>query len=70
MKEIETKGHELEESSEAHMKDHVVIARAVTAFQIAIAMAAIAVLARRPKLWWVSLALGTVGGVSLAMGLM
>jgi hypothetical protein len=69
MKAIEEKGHELEESSEAHMHHHVWLARGVTAFQIAIAMGAIAVLARRPKLWWVSLALGATGGVFLAMGL-
>ena len=70
MKEIQDKGHELEESSEMHMGHHVWLARGVTAFQIAIALGAIAVLARRPKLWFLSLALGVGGSVALALGLM
>jgi hypothetical protein len=69
-KEIEDKGHELEHSSEAHMKKHEAFAHAVTIFQIAIAMAAIAVLARRPKLWWLSLAFGAIGLVFLVQGLL
>lgn len=68
-KEIEEKGHELEESSAKHMERHGQLARAVTIFQISIAMGAIAVLARRPKLWFVSLALGLAGLVFLVLGL-
>jgi len=70
MKAIEEKGHELEESSESHMHHHVWFARGVTAFQIAIAMGAIAVLARRPRLWLLSLALGLGGGTGLVLGFM
>ena len=70
MKEIQEKGTALSESSEAHMHHHVSLARGVTAFQIAIAMGAIAVLARRPKLWFVSLAMGLAGLLFLALGLM
>ncbi len=69
MKAIEEEGHELEHSSEAHMAKHVWLARGVTGFQIAIAMAAIAVLARRPRLWLLSLALGGAGTVFLVLGL-
>jgi hypothetical protein len=69
-KEIEDKGHELEHSSEMHMERHGAFARAVTIFQIAIAMGAISVLARRPKLWFVSLGLGVGGLVFLVQGLM
>ncbi len=69
MKEIKEKGSELSESSESHMHHHVSLARGVTAFQIAIAMGAIAVLARRPKLWFVSLAMGIAGLLFLALGL-
>ncbi len=69
MKEIEDKGHELEQASADHMHHHVWFARGVTAFQIAIAMGAIAVLARRPKLWLVSLALGGAGAAFLGLGL-
>jgi len=43
--------------------------RGVTAFQIAIAMGAISVLAKRQKLWLVSLALGAFGAAGLIVGL-
>jgi hypothetical protein len=69
-KEIEEKGHELEHSSEKHMAHHGSLAIAVTIFQIAIAMGAISVLARRPKLWFVSLGLGAAGLVFLVQGLL
>jgi hypothetical protein len=69
MKDIQDKGHDLEESSEAHMQHHVWLARGVTAFQIAIAMGAISVLARRPPLWLVSLALGALGAAGLVVWL-
>jgi uncharacterized protein DUF4337 len=69
MKAIEETGHELEHSSEAHMVRHVSLARAVTGFQIAIAMSAIAVLAKRPKLWLLSLAIGIAGTVFMVLGL-
>ena len=68
-KEIEEQGHEFEESSEAHMGHHNQLARAVTIFQIAIAMGAIAVLAKRPKLWYLSVALGVSGLAFLGLGL-
>jgi hypothetical protein len=69
MAEIREKAEHLEHSSEDHMGRHVWIARAVTAFQIAIAIGAIAVLARRPRLWWISLALGGAGSVLFVLGL-
>ena len=69
MKGAEDKARELEESSEAHMHHHVWLARGVTAFQIAIAMGAISVLAKRPKLWLLSLALGVLGGAFFLTGL-
>ena len=67
---IQDKAKELDESAEDHMKHHVWFARAVTIFQIAIAMGAIAVLAKRPKLWLISVGLGALGTVFLAIGLM
>ena len=66
---IEDQGHELEHSSADHMEHHGQLAREVTIFQIAIAMGAIAVLARRPKLWWLSLGLGAGGLWFLIFGL-
>jgi Domain of unknown function (DUF4337) len=69
MEDIQDKGKELENSSESHMQHHVWLARGVTAFQIAIAIGAISVLAKRPKLWLLSLAIGGVGAAGLLMGL-
>jgi hypothetical protein len=60
-REIEEKGKELEGSSRGHMARHNVLARAVTVLQIAIALAAVAVLTRRRMVWYLSLALGVVG---------
>jgi Domain of unknown function (DUF4337) len=60
-KEIEDIGHERERSSAAHMGRHNILARTVTIFQIAIAMAAISVLTRRRQLWYASVVLGLVG---------
>lgn len=60
---------ELERESDAHMQHHNAFAHAVTLFQIAIALGAIAVLAKRPKLWFVSLGSGAVGLVFLVQGL-
>jgi hypothetical protein len=65
-REIEEHGHELETSSRAHMKRHNVLARAVTVLQIAIAMAAVAVLTRRRSVWYVSLMLGAIGSGLIA----
>jgi len=69
-KVIEEKGHELEHSSTGHMLTHTRFARAVTIFQIAIALGAISVLAKRPKLWWVSLGAGAAGLVFFIQGLL
>jgi hypothetical protein len=48
---------------------HEVLARAVTMFQIAIAIAAISALTRRRGYWILSLALGAAGCVFLGLGL-
>lgn len=47
---------------------HEVYARAVTMFQIAIAIAAISALTRKRTFWFVSLVFGAVGCVFLALG--
>jgi hypothetical protein len=66
---IEEKGHELESSSRKHMEQHTTLARSVTVYQIAIAMAAIAVLVRRRRLWLVSVALGLIGSAFFIQGI-
>jgi hypothetical protein len=47
---------------------HEVYARAVTMFQIAIAIAAISALTRKRRFWLVSLVFGAIGCVFLALG--
>jgi hypothetical protein len=66
--EISEKAKKLEESSENHLQQHMVFSRAVTLFQVAIGIAAIAALTRRRKYWWVGLAFGTVGLFFLIQG--
>jgi hypothetical protein len=67
--EIEDEGHELESSSRAHRERHSTLARAVTIFQIAIALAAISVLVRRRTLWYGSMALGLGAAFFLVQGI-
>jgi hypothetical protein len=54
--------------SKEHLGRHHRFAKSVTIFQVAIALAAIAALARRRAMWWVSLAVGAVGAVFLVLG--
>jgi hypothetical protein len=59
--EIQKKARESEELSHIHLEHHSVLARAVTMFQIAIAISAIAILTRKRMLWFVSLGISCVG---------
>ena len=68
--EIKAKAEELEAESGHHMRRHGVLARAVTLFQIAIAVGAVAVLVRRKPFWFVSLAFGAAGAGFLVQGLL
>ena len=68
MEKLSEKGKELSEESEAEMAKHIKLARAVTFFQIAIALSAIAVMTKKKPLWLVSMALGAVGMVFMALG--
>ncbi|HEY3807869.1 MAG TPA: DUF4337 domain-containing protein [Kofleriaceae bacterium] len=65
---IQAEAEALQDSSELHMGHHVWYARGVTAFQIAIAIGAISVLAKRPKLWLLSLVVGGIGSAFFLMG--
>lgn len=66
--EISAEATGKEHAAEEHLKTHVVFARAVTLFQIAIAVGAIAALTNRKPFWYVSLLFGTVGIYFLASG--
>ncbi len=59
--DIRKEAEEDEKNSEAHLGKHVPLAGAVTAFQIAIAISAIAILTRRKNLWFGSLVLTLIG---------
>ena len=61
--EIQTKAKEFEESSHHHLEQHVIFARAVTMFQIAIAVAAISVLTQKRAFWFLSIIVGLAGVV-------
>lgn len=59
---------ELNLESERQLAHHHRFAIAVTLFQVAIGLGAIAALLRLPPVWWVSLAAGAVGLLSLING--
>jgi len=61
---------EAEHESEEHLSKHVPLASAVTAFQIAIAISAIAILTRRKILWVGGLVLTCIGIVFFVLGIL
>jgi Domain of unknown function (DUF4337) len=61
---------EAEHESEEHLSKHVPLASAVTAFQIAIAISAIAILTRRKVLWVGGLVLTCIGIVFFVLGIL
>ena len=68
--EITAIAKEKQEGSEAHLRSHVVYARGVTLFQIAIAIGAISVLIHKRAFWLVSLAFGALGVFFLVQGIL
>jgi hypothetical protein len=66
--EIQTLAKEKEARSKEHLGRHVVFARGVTLFQIAIAVGAISVLTNRKAFWFVSLLFGLAGAFFLLQG--
>jgi Domain of unknown function (DUF4337) len=68
--DIKKQAEEDENDSKAHLAKHVPLATAVTAFQIAIAISAIAILTRRKNLWYGGLLLTAIGVVFLILGLL
>lgn len=59
--EIQTEAKESEAESLAHLEHHTILARAVTLFQISIAISAIAILTKKRLLWFISLGISCVG---------
>ena len=68
--EIQKTAEEDDKLSEEHLHRHEILSRAVTMFQIAIAISAISILTRKRYLWWASMALSAVGIVFLVQGLL
>jgi cation transport ATPase len=68
--EIKKTAEEAHESSEHHMRQHIVLSRSVTIFQIAIAISAIAILTRKKLMWYVSMVLAVAGCLFLILGFM
>ena len=66
--EIQEEAQQKQAEAKRDFHQHEVFARAVTMFQIAIAIAAISALTRRSRYWIVSLILGAVGAVFLGLG--
>jgi predicted histidine transporter YuiF (NhaC family) len=65
---IKQKAEEDEKNSENHLRIHVTLSKAVTIFQIAIAISAISILTRKKELWYGGLVLTIVGVVFLVLG--
>src|SRR5258707_11958968 len=65
--EIKSEAERKEAAAKSNFHKHEVFARAVTMFQIAIAIAAISALTRRRKFWIVSLLFGGIGCVFLVL---
>ncbi len=68
--EISEQANEHNEASEHHLKIHELIARAVTMFQVAIALGAVSILSRKRRFFFGSLALAALGVVFFAQGLL
>jgi hypothetical protein len=68
--EIRKDAEALQGTAKAHLQKHVILARGVTMFQIAIAIAAISILTKRRLFWCISLLLGTAGMIFLAWALL
>lgn len=67
-KQSMAEAREREQSAAHHLEQHEIFARAVTMFQIAIAVGAISVLTKRPMFWGASLAFGAVGLFFIVQG--
>ncbi len=66
--EISKEARGLETEAKEHLDRHVTLSKAVTIFQIAIALSAISILTRRRWLWFGSLGLSAAGLVFLILG--
>lgn len=66
--EIKAEAELKQAEAKTHFHQHEILARGVTMFQIAIAIAAISALTKKRTFWFVSLLFGVAGCVFLALG--
>jgi len=66
---IQEKATELEKESEEHLNKDMLLARAVTFFQIAISLSAVSLLSKKKSLWYVGLVLFVLGILQFTIGL-
>jgi alpha-galactosidase/6-phospho-beta-glucosidase family protein len=59
--EIQKEARKSEADSKVHLEHHSILARAVTLFQISIAISAIAILTKKRLLWFISLGISGFG---------
>lgn len=69
-REISGQAREQEASVGRHLAHHQLLARSVTFFQVAIAVCAISVLARRRRFWLIGMAFGVIGLVFFIQGIL
>ncbi len=69
-KVIMEKATKLEKESEEHLNKDVILARAVTFFQIAISISAVSILSKKRPLWYISLVLFAAGIFQFVVGLL
>ena len=68
--DIQKEAEQLEHESKHFFHRHEIMAKAVTFFQVSIAISAISVLTKRRRFWFVSLGFGVVGIGFLIQGLL
>jgi hypothetical protein len=59
--DIKKEAEEFQHNSAFHLAKHIQLAKAVTLFQVAIAIAAISILTRKKFLWWLSMFIALAG---------
>ena len=67
--EIKVNAEKLEKSSEVHLSKHLPLSKAVTIFQIAIALSAIAIVTQKKVLWFIALLFMLGGSYFLFIGI-
>ena len=68
--EIKAEAEHKEAEAQSHLRQHVVLARSVTMYQVAIAIGAISALTRKRRFWLVSMVFGFMGILFMIQGLL